>query len=82
MNASHESQVSRGSWLKRLAIAAAGLLLAATATAGSVSITGTVTATCSSWSSVSGDGANLTFVCGAAQSNGPGTVTLSAPASI
>jgi hypothetical protein len=82
MNSSHESQVSRGSWLTRLAITAAGLFFATFATAGTVTISGTVNATCSSWSSVSGDANNLTFVCGAAQANGPGTVTLSAPTSI
>ena len=82
MNSSHVSHVSRGPWLQRLAIAAAGLFVSTLAAAGSVSITGTVTASCSSWSSVTGDGTNLTFVCGAAQTTGPGTVTLSAPTSI
>lgn len=80
----HTPRISpRFSALKRLAALAGGLLLTTLATAGNVTITGSSagTVTCA-WGSVSGDGTNITYSCGQAQSGGPGVFTLSVPASL
>ena len=78
----HMPHTPRFRWLKQLAAIASGLVLTSLASAGSVSITGTVSASCSSWSSVSGDGTNITYVCGTAQTSGPGQFTLTVPTSL
>ncbi|WP_171095134.1 hypothetical protein [Usitatibacter rugosus] len=82
MISSHTPQSRRGSWLQRLAMLASGLAVATLATAGSVSITGTVNASCASWSSVSGDGSNISYVCGTSQSTTGGSFTLNVPGSL
>jgi len=82
MISSHTPQSRRGSWLQRLAMLASGLAVATLASAGSVSITGTVQASCASWSSVSGDGTNISYVCGTSQSSTGGNFTLNVPGSL
>jgi len=82
MISTHTPNSRRGSWFQKLAMLASGLVVATLATAGSVTISGTVNASCASWSSVSGDGTNITYVCGTSQSSTGGSFTLSVPATL